>query len=57
MFQDGKELYQCSNDECGLLVQNADDEIGIPVTKGNERLIWMLHFDIPSVERGVGEVP
>jgi hypothetical protein len=48
---------QCSTDECGLLVQNVDDEIGIQVIKVNEKLIWMPHFDIPSVERGVGEVP
>ena len=57
LFQDGKELGQCSTDECGLLVQNVDDEIGIQVIKVNEKLIWMLHFDIPSVERSVGEVP
>ena len=57
MFQDGKELWQCSTDEYGLLVQNVDDEIGIQVIKVNEKLIWMLHFDISSVERGVGEMP
>lgn len=42
---------------CGLLVQNVDDETGIQVVKVNEKLIWMLHFDIPWVERAVGKVP
>jgi hypothetical protein len=50
-------LYQCSTEERGLRVQNVDDEIGIQVIKVNEKLIWMLSFDIPIVERSVGKVP
>ena len=34
-----------------------DDEIGIQVIKVNQKLIWMLGFDIPVVECSVGKVP
>jgi hypothetical protein len=32
-------------------------EIGIQVVKVNEKLIRMLSFDIPRVDRSVGKVP